>query len=110
MLHGLFVDFNSYFASLEQQIKPHLRGKPFGVLAVMAHGTCCIAASIEAKAFGVKTGTSVEDVRRLRPEIVFVKPKHEIYVDFRHRAVAAVERMAPVRQVLCQLTEWPGGD
>ena len=110
MLRSLFVDFNSYFASVEQQIKPHLRGKPVGVLPVMAHGTSCIAASIEAKAFGVKTGTSVEDAKRLCPEIVFVEAKHEIYVDFHHRAVAAVERMAPVRQVLsidemeCELT------
>ena len=100
MLHGLFVDFNSYFASLKQQIKPHLRGKPVGVLPVVAHGTCCIAASIGAKAFGFNTGTSVEDALRSCPKIVFVEPKHEIYVDFRHRAVAAVERMAPVCQVL----------
>ena len=110
MLRSLFVDFNSYFASVEQQIKPHLRGKPVGVLPVMAHGTSCIAASVEAKAFGVKTGTSVEDAKRLCPEIMFVEAKHEIYVDFHHRAIAAVERMAPVRQVLsidemeCELT------
>ena len=50
MFRSLFVDFNSHFASEEQQIKPHLRGKPVGVLRVMAHFTCCIAASIEAKA------------------------------------------------------------
>jgi len=110
MLRSLFVDFNSYFASVEQQIKPHLRGKPVGVLPVMAPTTCCIAASYEAKAFGVKTGTSVMDAKRLCPEIVFVEAKHEIYVDFHHRAIAAVERMAPVRQVLsidemeCELT------
>ena len=110
MLRSLFVDFNSYFASVEQQIKPHLRGKPVGVLPVMAHGTSCIAASVEAKAFGVKTGTPVEEAKRLCPEIVFVEAKHEIYVDFHHRAIAAVERMAPVRQVLsidemeCELT------
>ena len=110
MLRSLFVDFNSYFASVEQQIKPQLRGRPVGVLPVMAQTTSCIAASYEAKAYGVKTGTSVMDAKRLCPEIVFVEAKHEIYVDFHHRAVAAVERMAPVRQVLsidemeCELT------
>ena len=110
MLRSLLVDFNSYFASVEQQIKPHLRGKPVGVLPVMAQTTCCIAASYEAKAYGVKTGTSVLDAKRLCPEIVFVEAKHDIYVDFHHRAIAAVERMAPVRQVLsidemeCELT------
>jgi len=110
MLRSLFVDFNSYFASVEQQIKPELRGRPVGVLPVMAQTTCCIAASYEAKAFGVKTGTSVMDAKRLCPEIVFVEAKHEVYVDFHHRAIAAVERIAPVRQVLsidemeCELT------
>ena len=110
MLRSLLVDFNSYFASVEQQIKPHLRGRPVGVLPVMAQTTSCIAASYEAKAFGVKTGTSVMDAKRLCPEIVFVEAKHEIYVDFHHQAIAAVERIAPVRQVLsidemeCELT------
>ena len=110
MLRSLIVDFNSYFASVEQQIKPHLRGKPVGVLPVMAQTTSCIAASYEAKACGVKTGTTVLEAKRLCPEIIFVEAKHEIYVDFHHRAIAAVERIAPVRQVLsidemeCELT------
>ena len=117
MLRSLFVDFNSYFASVEQQIKPHLRGKPVGVLPVMARGTCCIAASYEAKAYGIKTGTSVMDAKRLCPEIVFVEAQHAIYVEFHQRAVAAVERIAPVRQVLsidemeCELTgSWRNRD
>lgn len=110
MLRSLFVDFNSYFASVEQQIKPHLRGRPVGVVPLMADSTCCIAASYEAKAFGVRTGTRVSDARRMCPGIVFVEAKHEIYVDFHHRAIQAVERIAPVRQVLsidemeCELT------
>ena len=110
MLRSLFVDFNSYFASVEQQIKPQLRGRPVGVLPVMAQTTCCIAASYEAKAYGIKTGTSVVEAQRLCPDIVFVEADHAVYVDFHQRAVAAVERIAPVRQVLsidemeCELT------
>ncbi len=110
MLRTLFVDFNSYFASVEQQVKPHLRGRPVGVVPLMAETTSCIAASYEAKKFGVRTGTGVAEARRLCPEIVFVEAKHEIYVEFHELAVAAVDRICPVRQVLsidemeCELT------
>lgn len=81
----------------------------------MAETSCCIAASYEAKAFGIKTGTSVADARKMCPEITLIVGKHEMYVDFHHRAVAAVERIAPVRQVMsidemeCELTSsWRG--
>lgn len=117
MLRTLFVDFNSYFASVEQQINPALRGRPVGVVPVMAESSCCIAASYEAKAFGIKTGTGVAEARRLCPEIVLIVGQHEVYVDFHQRAVAAVERIAPVRQVMsidemeCELTgSWRGRD
>jgi DNA polymerase IV len=117
MLRTLFVDFNSYFASVEQQINPALRGRPVGVVPVMAETSCCIAASYEAKAFGIKTGTGVAEARRLCPEIVLIVGQHEVYVDFHQRAVAAVERIAPVRQVLsidemeCELTgSWRARD
>lgn len=110
MLRTLFVDFNAYFASVEQQMNPALRGKPVGVVPVMAETSCCIAASYEAKAFGIKTGTSVADARKLCPGIVLIVGQHEAYVDFHHRAIAAVERIAPVQQVMsidelaCELT------
>lgn len=58
--------------------------------------TCCIAASQEAQQFGVTTGTGVRETRRLCPDIVLVPARHEIYVDFHHRAIAAVDRIAPV--------------
>ena len=115
MLRTLFVDFNSYFASVEQQINPALRGRPVGVVPVMAETSCCIAASYEAKAYGIKTGTSVAEARRLCPDIALVVGRHAVYVDFHQRAVAAVERIAPVRQVMsidemeCELTgSWRG--
>ena len=86
MLRTLFVDFNAYFASVEQQINPALRGRPVGVVPVMAESSCCIAASYEAKAFGVKTGSGVAEARHLCPEIVLIVGQHEAYVDFHQRA------------------------
>ncbi len=99
-VNWLFVDLNSYFASVEQQVRPELRGKPVGVVPMMADTTVCIAASYEAKAFGVRTGTVVADAKRLCPDIVFVEGRHELYTEFHHRIVEAVESCVPVAAVL----------
>ena len=109
-LRALLVDFNSYFASVEQEVEPRLRGKPLGVVPMMADTTVCIAASVEAKKFGVKTGTKVGDAKKLCPGMEFVVARHELYIDYHHRAVAAVDTVVPVRAVLsidemdCELT------
>lgn len=109
-LQSLFVDFNSYFASVEQQLRPELRGKPVGVVPVMAETTCCIAASYEAKKFGVKTGTIVADARRMCKDIIMVEARPAVYVEMHNRLVQAVESCYPVAAVLsidemaCQLT------
>lgn len=109
-LNALYVDFNSYFASVEQQLVPALRGKPIGVLAVMAETTCCIAASYEAKAFGVKTGTIVSEARKLCPDIIFVQARPPVYVEYHHKLIEMVESCTHVEKVLsidemvCKLT------
>jgi DNA polymerase-4 len=99
-LNWIFVDLNSYFASCEQEDRPELRNRPVAVVPMEAETTCCIAASYEAKAFGVKTGTLVSEARRLCPGIAFVEARHELYVEFHHRIVAAVESCLPVTAVL----------
>src|ERR1700749_2350585 len=99
-LNWLFVDLNSYFASVEQEVRPELRGRPVGVVPMMADTTCCIAASYEAKAFGVRTGTIVADAKRMCPGIVLVEARHELYVEYHHRVVEAVESCVPVTSVM----------
>jgi DNA polymerase IV len=103
-LNWLFVDLNSYFASCEQEARPELRGRPVGVVPMMADTTCCIAASYEAKAFGVRTGTIVADAKRLCPDIVLVEARHELYTEYHHRVVEAVESCVPVTAV-CSIDE-----
>ena len=103
-LNWLFVDLNSYFASVEQEARPELRGRPVGVVPMMADTTCCIAASYEAKAFGVRTGTIVADAKRMCPEIVLVEGRHELYTEYHHRVVEAVESCVPVTAV-CSIDE-----
>jgi DNA polymerase-4 len=99
-LNWLFVDLNSYFASVEQDVRPELRGRPVGVVPMMADTTVCIAASYEAKSFGVKTGTVVADAKRMCPEIVLVEGRHELYTEYHRRVVEAVESCVPVTAIL----------
>ena len=96
----LFLDLNSYFASVEQELQPLLRGRPVAVVPVVADTTCCIAASYEAKAFGVRTGTQVGEAKRMCPGLVLVEARHELYVEYHHRIVQAVERFVPVASVM----------
>src|SRR6202000_580047 len=90
-VNWLFLDMNSYFASVEQEVQPHLRGKPTAVVTVDADSTVCIAASYEAKAFGVSTGTALGEARKKCPELNVVVARHEIYVDYHQRIIKAVE-------------------
>ena len=99
-LNWLFVDLNSYFASVEQEVRPELRGRPVGVVPMMADTTVCIAASYEAKAFGIKTGTQVGEAKRMCADLVLVEARHEIYVDYHRRIVEAVESCLPGTAVL----------
>ncbi|HWA27659.1 MAG TPA: hypothetical protein VG734_18530 [Lacunisphaera sp.] len=88
-LRYLTIDFNSFFASVEQQERPELRGQPVGIVPVMAETTGCVAVSLEAKALGLTRNARVADARRLCPGIVIVEARPEIYIDY-HRRLAAV--------------------
>ena len=95
-LRCLFVDFNSYFASVEQQENVRLRGIPIGVIPVQAETTCCLAASVEAKRHGVQTGTLVRDARKLCPGIEFVLARPAKYIEWHHRLLRAIDHVIPV--------------
>src|SRR5271170_3717268 len=96
----LFLDLNSYFASVEQELQPRLRGRPVAVVPLFADTTCCIAASYEAKAFGVRTGTTVGAAKRLCKGIELIEARHEVYVEYHHKIIQAVETCVPVAAVM----------
>jgi DNA polymerase IV len=105
----LHIDLNSFFASVEQQLHPEYRGKPTGVVPTMADTTSLIAASYEAKALGIKTGTRVSEAKRICPGIILVNGNHSTYAEYSHNIAAAVERVCPVAhtpsidEMVCQL-------
>ena len=78
----LYVDLNSCFAMTEQQARPKLRGKPVGIVNRIAEHSTLIAASIEAKALGIKVGMRVEEAKAIVPNIIFAEtePSKYIYV------------------------------
>jgi len=95
----LFVDMNAYFASVEQQVCPELRGRPTAVVPVMTDSTCCIAVSYEAKEYGIKTGTKVLAARRLCPDLQLVESRPALYVKYHKEIIEAVNTVLPVEQV-----------
>src|SRR5579871_4523171 len=108
-VNWLFLDLNSYFASVEQEVRPELRNRPVGVVPSVVDTTCCIACSYEAKAYGVKTGTMVKEAKQLCPEIIFVEGRHELYTEYHNKIVEAVRTCLPVTaiksvdEMVCQL-------
>ena len=99
-LRYLFIDMNAYFASVEQQDDPALRGRPVAVVPVDAATSSCIAASYEAKRHGVRTGTPVWQAKRMCSGLVCVSGNHARYVEVHKKIVKAVGRCAPVERVM----------
>lgn len=94
-----YLDMNSFFASVEQELDPALRGKPVAITAVDSEAGACVAASYEAKAYGVKTGTRVADARRLCPGIVFRPSRHRVYVRFNLAVADVLDRYAELTHI-----------
>jgi DNA polymerase-4 len=99
-LRHLFIDMNSFFASVEQQDDPKLRYRPVAVIPTKVETTACIAASYEAKAFGVRTGTPVWEARKMCPGLICVVAQHRRYVTMHNRILAAVRRVVPIESVM----------
>ena len=72
--HILHADLDSFFASVEQRDKPWLRGKP-----VIVGGGVVLAASYEAKAFGIRSAMGGRTARELCPHAIVVPPRFEAY-------------------------------
>lgn len=100
LVNWLYIDLNSYFASVEQHLNPKYCGRPLAVVPMLVDSTCVIAASYEAKKFGIKTGTLVRDAKRMCPDLILVSGNHSEYVKYHKQIVEAVESCHPVSAVL----------
>ncbi len=74
----IHIDMDAFFASVEQRDNPELRGMPVAVGGARARGVVA-AASYEARAFGVRSAMPSVTARRKCPELIFVKPRFDVY-------------------------------
>jgi len=77
----IHLDINSCFATIEQQANPQLREKPIAVAAYDSPAGCILAASIEAKQLGIKTGMRVKDGKLIYPKLIVLTPDPPKYRD-----------------------------
>jgi len=96
----LYLDFDGFFASVEQQAHPHLRGKPVGVVPFAgAERSSVIACSREAKARGVKNVMTIADARRICPDIILVPQTPDLYRRAHNMLLAEIESVLPIDAV-----------
>ena len=92
------IDMNSYFAVLEQQANPYVRGKPLGIVKDQGR-TCLIAVSPEAKKCGIKTGCPLRDARSLCPEIMTVPADFDKYFFCTRQLKQIFEDVSPTTDI-----------
>lgn len=76
----MHIDLNSCFATVEQQARPMLRGRPIAIINRRTDNTSIVTASYEAKAFGVKVGMKLKEAKLLVPDIIGIEsdpPKYK---------------------------------
>jgi len=93
------LDMDSYFASVEQQADPRLRGKPIAVTGKPQERSIVVAASREAKRRGVKSAMPIWEARRLCPSLQFVGGNASRYIAVTQRFLGILKNYTPQLEV-----------
>lgn len=91
----MHIDLNSAFASAEQQAWPSLRGRPIGVTNRLSKECCVIAASYEAKAFGIKVGVRRSEALALCPDFIMLETDPSKYTWMYQNLLGIMKEYSP---------------
>ncbi len=91
----LLVDQDAFYASVEQRDNPELRGKPVAVGGSRARGVVATA-SYKARKFGVRSAMPSVTAMRKCPELIFVKPRFEVYRALSHQIRSIFAEYTPI--------------
>ena len=94
--HIMYIDLNSCFATIEQQSRPMLRGRPVAISNRITPNSCIIAASYEAKARGVKVGMRRGEAQLLCPDLIFVETEPDKYIFVHQKLRNIMESYSPI--------------
>lgn len=87
----MHIDLNSCFATVEQQARPMLRGRPVAIVNRRTEHTMIVTCSYEAKAKGVKLGMSLKEAKQLCPELVGLESDPAKYKFVYHKLMAIMQ-------------------
>ena len=99
-IERLYLDFDGFFASVEQQARPALRGKPVGIVPFdgTIH-TCVIACSKEAKARGVKNVMKLSEAKKICPDLILQCQSPDLYRRAHNALLAEISSVIPIEAV-----------
>lgn len=95
----MHLDMDSYFASVEQQAHPSLRGLPVGITGKPIESTIIVTASREGKKFGLKAGMPVWEAKKLCPQLVLFPGDGSKYMSITQRFIDILKRYTPMIEV-----------
>ncbi len=95
----IHVDMDAFYASVEQRDKPELCGQPVAVGGSRERGVVA-AASYEARKFGVRSAMPSITAKRKCPELIFVKPRFDVYKDVSRQIRAIFAEYTPIIEPL----------